>query len=213
MKWTIQWTVLVVGATILLLAPRAHADSGQPERLVVGAQAGLTLATFTGPGANNEFVSSSRALGFAAGAMVAVRLHELFAARAEVLFARKGASATANGTKFGTYAADYIEVPLLATVTLPLSGRIRYYGAGGVSLAYRLAVKVVRPDGTTLDLTDRFEAMDMGWVVAAGVAMAARGAVTAEVRYSAGLSNIDKTGAEVDEVNNRALYFMLGYQW
>jgi hypothetical protein len=203
---------------IFILIPKlgqADQDTNWMHRINVGGYGGADLATSAGPGANFESVSASHKLGLSVGGSVGIRLHERFATQLELAFSTKGPRSTRDGMDSATYHRNYLEVPILARAIFPLDGDAEYYATVGPVMGFLLSADADLVDGSNVDLFDRTEPIDIGLMLGAGAAVPVgqRGAVTFDIRYNLGLINIDKTAGPVDDdVMNRTVYFLVGYQ-
>lgn len=202
----------------MALAPAAaRADEGKewPQRVYIGGLIGLDMATHAGPGANDEFVSTSYKPGFSISGAVGLRLTERWAVQTELAYTTKGPHAFMDGMEAGTFHMQYLEVPLLARVMLPVGGRGECYGVLGPALGILLDADIDLTDGRQLDLENSFDRSDFGLMLGAGAAVdiGSTDAITIDIRYNWGIPNIDKTAApENDDVMNRTIYFMVGYR-
>lgn len=207
-----------IGFLALTLAPatvRADAATQWKERVELGGTIGLDLANHAGPGANSESFASSYKPSFTIGGTVGLQLSKHISLHVDIAFASKGSHSTSASMAGGTYQMDYMELPILARVSLPTSGRLDYYVLSGPTLGALLDADLELDDGTHFDLDSSFKTFDVGWMLGAGVAVevGSRGDITFDIRYNHGLRNIDKAAApEDDEVMNRAFYFTLGYR-
>jgi hypothetical protein len=138
--------IAIVGA--MLLAPVVA--RAQRQTIVIGAIIGYTRADFAGIG--TEIVRSTS--GTLAGGFLRIPLTRWLAVEPEALFARKGgAVGDRSGPNPFRVDADfvYIEVPVLARVSLLPSGRIiRPMFFIGPAPALRIGCDVVVTEGTTI---------------------------------------------------------------
>ncbi|HEY5038795.1 MAG TPA: porin family protein [bacterium] len=106
---------LMVGCLLLfvLASSFAMAEEKGSEALVpktlIGVEAGINLASLSGPSVNDVFASR---LGFVGGAFLNFHLTPVLAIQPEVLYEQKGG-------KFGgtPYQLDYFEIPVLLNLT------------------------------------------------------------------------------------------------
>ncbi len=119
---------------------------------------------------------------------------------------------------------DYIEIPILARIDLPvLGGRILPYLAGGPALAWKIdcGVKadaltassdVSCDDFSSENLGETLRDYERGLVVGGGIdlAVGSMGAVNIDARLTRGLSRLSE-GQDGPDVKNQAFSVMLGY--
>ena len=109
--------VLLTAIAGLLIGTLHTAALAQGPKLTAGPMIGLDFATWGGSDAG----SVGNRTGFLAGGFLAVRLGQLFWIRPEAYLAQKGWEEVEQGVtvKFKT---DYIEVPVLVGLTIPVQG-------------------------------------------------------------------------------------------
>jgi opacity protein-like surface antigen len=205
-----------MGAIALMLMPtvvRADGGANRHHQFSIGAQAGLSLARFAGPRANDEFVSSFYGVGATLGAALELRLTDIVAVQTEVMFTLKRSHSTLDGMDAATYHMKYFEVPLLARISLPISRRVECYGILGPVVSILLDADAYFADIGHVDLERGFKRIDIGLALGAGAIMPVRTmhAISFEIRYNHGLRDIDDTIAD-DELMKRAIYFTVGYR-
>ncbi len=141
--------------------------------------------------------------GVIGGAFGAYAICDWMTVQAEVLYSQKGA-------KFGdeSLKLDYIEIPILAMWTAPAQGRFTPNLAIGPSLGFN-----VRANLAGIDVKDGIKTTDFGIAFGAGVKVdeIGPGAITFDVRYTLGLTNILDDAPSDLSVKNQALAFLLGF--
>jgi hypothetical protein len=197
---------LLLGAAAPSLLPAQEDNTG------VGFELGYSRASFA-PGGLTDAHEGSLLGGF-----VSQRLSGPLSAQAELLFTTKGGSVTL-GTPVGPVRAAiqliYIELPLLARVTLPLGRRVRPVLLGGGSYALSVGCEFqvqvagafgqARCDqpGSGLELAKA----DLSAIVGGGVEYAWRtSAVRLELRRFVGLRDVVEGG----EGRNRVWVLLFG---
>ena len=202
--------MLVLLSTILVyaLSPAPAAAQG----ISLGAKLGLNVADLGG----DDGYADSRT-GFAGGAQLVYQFNEWFALQPEVFYAEKGAKP--RWLDDTTLKLNYMEVPILARVNLPMASAssLQPHLYAGPAFSFRLSCRAAfDEDDEEIDCDDipgepfRAKDNDVGLVLGGGLDfLMARGAFTIEGRYTMGLNSIDDTGGDFD-VKNRAFTVLVG---
>lgn len=190
-----------------------------PASAQFGIKGGRNLSRFIGEDAYDE---TKTGLNFG-GAFTLLGLGPV-SVGPELYYAQKGGVREQNDVRH-EIGLDYVEVPLLARLTLP--GRIlRPYVTGGPAYAWRLNCDVEREEGAAppagdecvaADFSNREAAVrtaDRGLVLGGGLAVNVLnvGGVTLDARMVRGLARITE-GQEGPDVKNHALSLMVGYSF
>jgi hypothetical protein len=196
--------VLGLAAPMLLLA--------QGRRASVGAQVGFSRADLGGPDAAGIRARQ----GALTGVYLTAPLGRILTLRPELLFALKGGRTEVTLEDGRTATLDinlaYIEVPLLARVTLP-TGRVRPVLFGGPTTGFQigcdlqviLAAEAVRSSCDEAGVA-LFRTFDYGVVGGGGIELGwAQSALSLEARYTSGIRSI----VDGARVRNRAFDVML----
>ena len=188
-----------------------------PTRL--GLLAGVNLATFGGDDAEGADTRT----GFVGGGYLSLGLTPVLSFRPELLYSMKGAkqSFSEDGITASAEARfDYVEVPLLLAVDLPVTGNIRPQLYAGPALAFRVNCEVAGSGGGITisgDCDDFVEpgeegprSFDAGAMLGGALKFDLRGgsAFTVGVRYTLGLTEI----AEGADTKNRVLGIVASYE-
>jgi opacity protein-like surface antigen len=210
--------LLWIGCAAVLAVPQTlQADQARAwsEQVDVGLHAGMDLATIGGSELNDEGVDYSHRAGFTGGVGCGVRLTRMVSVQLAVDFASKGYRADTNAPSTSvTSSVDYLEIPILVALTVPVSAGIEPYGYVGPALGIRLASMGTFDDGRRIDTTDRVEPVDIGLMVGAGTAVEIGkvGDLTFDLRYNFGLRNWSKIATSENEVLHRVIYLTVGYR-
>jgi Outer membrane protein beta-barrel domain len=170
-----------------------------------GPTVGLNFATFNGKDANQLGNLGSKT-GVAIGGFMNFQFAELFALQPELNFTMKGASGSSDGINL-TYTANYIELPILLKVYVPLAGNspVRLNAYAGPSFGINLASSVeAQANGQTenQDEKNNTKSVDIGLVFGGGVVFnIGRGIMDLSLRYSLGLTTIDNSGSNLSVTN------------
>ena len=201
-------------AAVLLVVLGAASPSA--EGVVTGLKAGLSIAKITGSDAGEAGWRTAGALG----AFLTYRVNDIFAVEPELLYVMKGAK-TEGVDDFGsgpvayklTMKLDYVEMPLLAVVSVPTQVSVKPFVYAGPALAFSISSTgqvEVEKRSVERDL-EGIKSMDLGIVAGAGFEYRFEsGSILFDARYDAGIVSIDDTVADED-VKNGAVSIMIGY--
>ena len=170
-----------------------------------GPTFGLDFATFNGKDANQIGNVGSKT-GIEIGGFMNYQFAQMFALQPELYFVMKGGSGTDNGVNL-TYTTNYIEIPVLLKVYVPLEvkGAIKLNGYVGPSLGINLASSVEeQANGQTQnqDLKNDTKSIDIGLTFGGGVSFnIGKGLMDLGLRYSLGLTTIDNSGSNLSITN------------
>jgi hypothetical protein len=160
---------------------------------------------FQVPGLSDDIFEPKN--GFCAGLFVAGNVSGVFGWRGEILYTRKGALAKSNATdengqflgELNTfYNVDYLEIPLLATFTIPTGGAVEPVLFLGPALDFELSaeMKSEYPSGVSIqnnsteDLDDT-RSSDYSLIFGAGVdIVSGPHLIMLQVRYVLGLEEV-----------------------
>lgn len=184
----------------------------------IGFKAGVNLAKqkFDGQGFS---ISPDNRLGFQVGAMAEVGLGQNLAIQPEVLFIQKGFKAefddpfTGEKTK-SVLTLNHVEVPLLVKYKIPSTG-IGFFFTGGPALGYAASGKS-EFDGESSKIEDEdwegYNRFEFGAHVGTGVLIpTGAGAVSIDVRYILGISNLNGDESDDTKAFNRGIGLSIGY--
>jgi len=195
------------------------------QNMSAGVKAGVD---FSNLGGDVEGLDSKT--GFSAGAFLGLDLHEYFRLQFEGQYVQKGAkSSEAGGTL--KWKLDYIEVMVPLTLTIPVqNSQITPRLYVGPAIAFEMTCKLsAEGDGMSADVNcdevseltggeiDDIEtkSIDFGVFFGGGVDFGlGNGAITLDVLYNLGVTNINDTpGLEDESVKNKNLQILAGYRF
>lgn len=186
-------------AALLLAAPASA-------QVAIGVKAGLNVATLSGDGT----AGLDPRLGFAGGLQARFDLTPAVGLQVEALYSQKGAE-DSEGIDDGTYQFDYIEIPVLARVALPVS---RLADAGiyaGPSFGIPVGGRFDSAELDELDIDyDGDLATDIGVAVGADYY---GGPVGIDLRYTFGVTDTFEDGVGLANARNGAFTVSLGYRF
>lgn len=192
-------------------------SSAAAQQIGGGVKGGLSLGDV--PNITKDIYgggSTSLRTGFAAGGFLAIRFSGGFSIQPEVLYTQKGVKITwsdVSGSGDIKYKADYLDVPILARLTLGKG--VRGYLFAGPSLDFRLNAKV----GTSFlgesddqDVSEDVESFEFAIVFGGGVEF---GPLLLEARWSEGLTDVVKEspGESSADVTTRTYLFLVGFRF
>jgi hypothetical protein len=209
----VTWTLLL---TLLMVAPAdAVGLAGK------GIKVGVALSDIGGP--IGDLLGAQTRVAFSGGAFVSIRLGGVFQLQPELLFAGKGAtdhlaviniSGEPAGKAKQTFTLDYLEIPVLTRVALPMQGPIRPSLLVGPALAIKLRSRasVDAPGYPDIDL-NFVTGTDLGLVMGTSVDLhrGPRGFLI-DARYTLGLTNVWGSVSPLN-ARNRTFALMAGYEF
>lgn len=210
-----SWTGIVTAFLTLALAGQTSAQN-----LSAGAKAGVTFADLGGDFEQIIETNTDLKTGFSVGGFFGVDLHPLFRLQADAQYVQKGAKADLDGVA-GKFKLAYIEILVPATLLIPVQGGTvvpRLYA--GPAVAFELSCKVSGEEaGVSIDLNCDEEGVDaptksVDFGVFAGVGLdipAGPGAISFDVLYNLGVSDINDFPDDPNTVKNRTIQILAGY--
>lgn len=204
-RWS-SFLLLPVAIALVAAAAPAGAVEG-------GFKVGLSVATLHGSLPTDGLVENSPKLGFGGGAWLAIPLGPTLSVQPELNYVQKGTSLGSveltdpGGITLGTIkvlaAVDYLEMPLLLRVSIPVGGSASPYFVGGPVAGFRLSQKI-KVSGIVSYSTDAaaFRGTDFGAALGAGLELGhgpMRG--TFETRYTLGLTPAGQDSYSTDAKN------------
>ncbi len=190
--------------------------------LTAGLKGGMNIANLHGKGVKvieegigTDLVSK---MGFCAGGFITYNINDMFAIQPELLFSMKGAKAEREiegETAKLAFNLNYLEIPVLAKLSIPTPGNVKPSLFVGPSLAIKLSGKLkteIAGESEEEDLED-LKSTDFGLVFGAGIDFAlGQGKLTVDARYTLGLTKADESEEELD-IKNGAISIMVGYSF
>lgn len=182
----------VVTLVALGLAPPARAG------VAVGVRGGLSLSGIAG---DADFIATSTKQGAGGGLFFTFGLSDLLSVQPEALYVAKGSSwgvfredAGDPGSWQVLSVADYLEIPVLLKLSLPVKSRARPVLAAGPAVAFKVRERLKYAGaGSYSRASEFFKGTDLG--VAAGLGLerpGGGGRWSLDARYTHGLSRVDR---------------------
>lgn len=187
----------------------------------VGVKGGAAFATVS----SDQFPDASNKTGLSLGATASLGLAPMFAIQPEVLLVQKGAEIDIAGTTVpdvsGSYNVSYLQIPLLAKISLPTPGSAKPFLYVGPAISIETGCSVsAEADGISADMdcdadglsTLARKSTDFSAVGGAGLGVGmGPGEFSLEARYDLGLTSISDV-AETD-LKNRAFTVLAGFSF
>lgn len=206
---------LPVLTALLALAP---ATAQTPPGPAIGLHAGTSVAHFAGDGMEGV---DQRRVGPAIGGLVSLRVRGPLGLQLEVGWVRKGGRGALQGFEESLAVdleIDYLQVPLLATLSLPALGPLRPVLRTGPTVSFELDCDVrTAPIELAITLGCEPSAPDgarrtvgWGWIGGGALLFEIAGrTLFVDARADLGLTTLDRELDAVD-VKNRALLLTVG---
>jgi hypothetical protein len=189
-----------------------------PAQVRVGALGGAVIATLGGADANTPGWRT----GLHGSAFVELPISSFAAIRSGIGWVQKGIEDRIDSDLTGRIELSYVQIPLLARVTIPSEVGVAAHGLIGPVLSLKSGCQVVLEsqqgqttsvecDSPLLQGGVPITASDLGFLVGGGVTLAPRSriGVILQVAYELGLSSIDDSGLGFN-TKNRAVLFSTG---
>jgi hypothetical protein len=168
-----------------------------------GVKAGVNMSKFKFEEDDTDDMKSL--VGAVGGVFISQSINDMFGWSLEGLFSQKGAKFD-DGVDEGKYKLTYIDVPFLLMAGPSSSGNTRFNVFTGPQISFNTKAEIESED-VTIDVDDEVKSTDFGWVLGVGLSS---GRITADARYTLGLSNISEGADEGDKVKNRTFSVMIG---
>lgn len=180
-------TVLVIAGFAGLLALPQPARAG----IQFGIKAGGNMAKPTGVDAQDPLATLKNKVGFNGGLFLALNFGRVVTIQWEVLYTMKGATYVALDDSYtDKLYADYIEVPLLLKLKIPLPV-IQPFVFAGPTVGFKLQEKL-QENGQDIPLTEALlKNNDYGAIFGAGLNLGRN--FMLDVRYSLGMQKVIST--------------------
>jgi opacity protein-like surface antigen len=172
----------------------------------VGVTGGLDIANLSVSNLPNGVTLSSKS-GFVGGGVFEVGLSDVWFLQPELLYDMAGASETANSfIASETWKLSYVEVPILVKAKFMTTEMVKPYLFAGPDIGFTTTSEVditpenIQGQGRTLtnDVKDSTESVNFAIDFGGGVEYALNSSTTlfGDIRYSLGLTDIDKTPSD-----------------
>ena len=211
-------SIFVTGTlALVLLLPHPSSAAG----IKKGLKLGVNYATLSGEnmGDLDAYIGqdTKSKLAFCLGGYVTYKLNETFTIQPEVLYTMKGSTFRdeVGGEVLKVWInLTYLEIPVLARITIPSLGTFNPVLLAGPAFAIKLSGKLkTELEGVTTEVNvEDMKGIDIGFIIGAGMDLGVEafglGKLALDLRYTLGLSAISEFAN--DDAKNRALSLMVG---
>jgi len=174
--------------------------------LTFGFKGGINLANVTGDDVENNETK----LCFGGGAFLNIPAIGLLSVQPELLFMMKGMEFTSGSFDDAGVRMSYIDIPILAKVSIPVPGAFSPNVFVGPSVGFNTSAEAYIGSDDE-DIKDQIKSTDFGLVFGGGFDYNLLvGQLTLDARYVLGLTSIDDTN-DADDVKNTGIVIMAGY--
>ena len=189
---------------LILMLISLFSGAALSEILTLGFKGGLNLSNMTG----DDIEDNEMKVCFGGGAFLNIPVGGPFSIQPELLYVMKGYEF--ESTSDAGVRMSYIDLPILAKLTIPTLGPISPNFFAGPYVGFNMSADVYLED-VEEDISDSLKTTDFGLVVGAGVDYSLLvGELTFDARYTLGLTSIDNT-ADEEDVKNTGIMIMAGY--
>jgi len=205
----------IISLILVLLAGQAVAGS-----LGKGIKAGISYSQVT----NDNIGDSDHKLGVVAGVSVSYDLLPGLALQPELLYVQQGGRWDINVVEGGsivsnaelTWKLNYLQLPVLARVNLPLLGAFLPTLIAGPALSVKTSSTYEIEDGDSLVSSgdvDDLASTDLSLILGVGFKVGAGPAgIVVDARYNLGSTNLNDSDGDAT-INNRGFQVLAGFQF
>jgi len=223
--WYLTRKFVLCGA--ILAFGVAHARAAD---FYAGVKGGLSLSDYWGAtSVDSAGFAGTVAAGFCGGIVGVGQFTDNFGVQAEALFFQKGHASANNSSTTSIEEdrqADYLEIPLLCRLCLPLKAEraLVYAGPSFSYLLFSTYTTTTQPNGgnqtvTVVDTRSSTSLLDIGLAVGGGMEFdIPTGEIIFDLRCTPGFLTTDRgnnaagqSGAGQRDIKNLAISFMVGY--
>lgn len=205
--------VTIAIAVLAMLVFSSALFAGEVGDIHYGIKGGVGLAKAWGDDVPDE---AAFKLGANAGAFMSYQVHEMFALQPEVFYAMKGWKIDQEGGDEASVKLDYIDIDVLAKLTIPMEGMIHPSIFAGPYVGINMTADYEVGDESSE--IDNAKSTDFGLVVGGGVDYEMENGmmILLDIRYSLGMVNVLEVPEGADEdaeepaVKNNSIIFMAG---
>ena len=201
----------VVSTVVIATAAVFTAFTPAQGQMTKGIFAGVNSSSFSITNLDPDESTSSHT-GFMAGGWIGLHLGNLIALQLEVFYTQKGSKLNETGEPTATFKADYIEIPLLLQVGLPL-GALKPHIYAGPAIAFNVNCKIGlegSAEGNCAEPTfdTEIKSTDFSGIIGIGINISR---FLIAVQYDHGFDNLLVDDTSPTEVNNRTWTLLAGF--
>jgi len=193
----------VFGTAVVAAAAVITAFTPAQAQITAGVQVGVNSTNISL--SESAGVNTSSNITYMAGGWVGAHLGSIIALQVEAFYTQKGADLAF--TPVETLKIDYIEVPVILRVGIPIIPVIKPYIFGGPSIAFAVSCKTQTDGGgSSIDCDDpqgqdiEIKSTDFSAIIGLGVQLSR---FIIAIQYDHGFDNILVDDTSTDEANNR----------
>lgn len=215
--------IITIFAIVVVFTLSSASVSAQG--LTAGLKGGMNIANLHGKDVKvlEEDIGADLVskMGFCAGGFITYNINDMFAIQPELLFTMKGAKAEKEilgETMKVTMKANYLEIPVLAKLSIPTLGTVKPSLFVGPSLGIKLSGKLkteIAGISAEEDISEDLKSTDFGLVFGGGIDFGlGRGKLTVDARYTLGLTKVHEPEEEEEmDIKNGVISIMVGYSF
>ena len=201
----------VVSTAVIATAAIFTAFTSAQAQMTTGIFAGVNSSSFSVSNLDPDESTSSHT-GFMAGGWIGLHLGNLIAVQLEAFYTQKGSKLNTTGAPTSTFKADYIEIPLLLQVGLPLGG-LKPHIYAGPAIAFNVNCQIDIDGGTGGKCDEppfdtEIKSTDLSGIIGIGVHISR---FLIAIQYDHGFDNILVDDTSPTEVNNRTWTLLAGF--
>ena len=200
----------VLSTAVIATAAIFTAFTPAQGQMTKGIFAGVNSSSFSINNLDSDESTSSHT-GFMAGGWLGFGLGNLISLQLEAFYTQKGSKLNETGEPTATFKADYIEVPLLLQVGLPL-GALKPHIYAGPAIAFNVSCKIGL-EGSAEGNCDEppfdteIKSTDFSGIIGIGINISR---FLIAVQYDHGFDNLLVDDTSPTEVNNRTWTLLAG---
>ena len=212
-------TLFALSTALLLTLTSASAFAEDAALGGIGLKAGgaLTRVAYSGSGADDFNDNINDDIGYSIGIQAVFGINDFIAIQPELLYINKGyelPQSIAGQPQVVTDNFDYVQLPVLASLRLPLLRVFTPKLLVGPHLAYKIGGNKVTDRGNDNESenhrAENFNPIDFGFTLGAGFDVGLESfTLNVELRYELGLVPVDSRDTDLNYTHNQ-VGFMLG---
>jgi hypothetical protein len=201
----------VIGTAVIATAAIFTAFTPAQGQMTKGIFAGVNSSSFSVTNLDSDESTSSHT-GFMAGGWIGLHLGNLIALQLEAFYTQKGSKLNETGEPTATFKTDYIEIPLLLQVGLPL-GALKPHIYAGPAIAFNVNCKIDIDGGTGGKCDEapfdiEIKSTDFSGIIGIGINISR---FLIAVQYDHGFDNLLVDDTSPTEANNRTWTLLAGF--
>jgi len=181
-------------------------------QMTKGIFAGVNSSSFSVSELDSDESTSSHT-GFMAGGWIGFDLGNLLSLQLEAFYTQKGSKFNETGEPTATFKADYIEVPLLLQVRIPIAAALTPHIYAGPAIAFNVSCKIAIDGGTggkcdEAPFDTEIKSTDFSGIIGIGIHISR---FLIAIQYDKGFDNLLVDDTSSSEVNNETWTLLAGF--